>query len=220
VDNALVPIPGALVAIVGGTESTLTDGSGRYALTGLPGGTLALRASKDGYVASTSNIALPRTSPTDFILKFTGPSFDLAGDYTVTFTADAACTQLPDVVRSRTYRASIAPPFLPNDYYVALSGARFHGEGAFGASVSGRSASFATTPDGGGAIVHGRLGESASIWIDFFARADAIDASTVSVPMFATYHFCADDNSGGVFACRVSRITCTSANHRFTLTRH
>ena len=219
VDDALVPIPGALVAIVGGTASTLTDGSGRYTLPGLAAGAVAVRASKDGYVAETRNIELPRTSPADFVLTFTGPSFNLAGDYTVTFTADAACTQLPEVVRSRTYRASIAGT-APNLYFVTLSGARFHNQGEFDASVSGRSASFSTAPDGNEAVVHERLGESASIWIDFFARADAIDASTVSVPMFATYHFCADDNGGGVFACRVSRITCTSANHRFTLTRH
>jgi len=219
-DNAIVPIPGALVAIVGGTASTLTDGNGRYTLPGLPAGTVAVRASKDGYVASTNNnIQLPRTFPADFVLAFTGPSFNLAGDYTVTFTADAACSQLPEVVRSRTYRASI-PPGGSNDYGVTLSGARFHNLGGFIASVSGRSASFTTAPDGGEAVVHERLGESASIWIDFFARADAIDAPTGSVPMFATYHFCADDNGGGVFSCRVSRITCTSANHRFTLTRH
>ena len=40
-DAAIVPIPGALVTIVGagGTESsTLTDGDGRYELRGLPGG--------------------------------------------------------------------------------------------------------------------------------------------------------------------------------------
>ena len=114
VDNASVPIPGALVAIVGdgGAESsTLTDGGGRYELRGLPGGAVTMRASKEAYVASTTNIQLPRTSPLDFILDFTGPSFDLAGTYTVTFTADAACTQLPEGTRTRTYSASVTPYF-------------------------------------------------------------------------------------------------------------
>ena len=219
-DAAIVPIPGALVTIVGagGTESsTLTDGGGRYELRGLPGGAVTVRASKEGYVASTNNLELPRTSPLDFVLPYTGPSFNLAGNYTVTFTADAACTQLPSATRTRTYSALIASVAL-NEYVVMLSGGRFH-KNLFTASVAGRSAGFSTAPDGNEAVVNERLTDSTSVWIDFFASA-AVDAPSVSVPMFANYAYCPDDVLPSGFQCRVPRITCTSSNHRFTLTRH
>jgi hypothetical protein len=221
VDNAGVSIPGALVSIVGGggTESTvLSDAGGRYELRGLPAGAITVRASKEGYVDSTSNLQLPRTFPADFMLSFTGPSFDLAGNYTVTFTADAACTQLPEGTRTRTYSASVTPTSL-NHYLFSLSGAQFHNN-RFEASVAHRSASFSTAPDGNESVVHERLSDSTSVWIDFFARADAVDAPTISVPMFADYAYCPDiDNPSHGFQCRVPRITCTSSNHTFTLTR-
>jgi hypothetical protein len=216
-DVAGVAIHGAVVTIADGTESTLTDGNGHYELRGLPGGPLTVRASKDGYVASTSSVELPRTYPADFILAFTGPSFNLAGDYTVTFVADPACTQLPPAARARTYSASIAPLLSPNDYWVSLSGARFY-YNAFTASVAGNSASFSTLPDGNEAIVHERLTDSTSIWIDFFARA-AVDVPRVTVPMFGHFAYCPDDHLSTVFTCRVARVTCTSSYHTFTLTR-
>lgn len=218
VDVAGVAIHGAVVTIVDGTESTLTDGNGHYELRRLPGGPLAVRASKDGYVASTSRVELPRTYPADFVLAFTGPSFNLAGDYTVTFTADPACTQLPPAARSRTYNASIAPLLRANEYWGSLSGARFYYEGAFTARVAGNAASFSTLPDGNDAIVHERLTDSTSIWIDFFARA-AVDVPRVTVPMFGHFAYCPDDDLSTVFSCRVARVTCTSAHHEFTLTR-
>ena len=217
VDNAIVPIPGAVVAIVGGTDSTLTDASGRYELRGLPGGTTSVHASKEGYVPSTRNIDLPGNSPANFVLDFTGSSFDMTGNYTVTFTAAAACTQLPEFTRTRTYSASVTPTS-HNHYHFSLSGPRFH-DNQFVASVAGRSASFFTLPDGSEAVVHERLGDSRSVWIDFSAQAGAVDAPTISVPMSGNYAFCPDDNLVHTDQCLVPRVTCTSSNHTFTLTR-
>jgi len=37
--------------------------------------------------------------------------------------------------------------------------------------------------------------------------------------MFADYPYCPDDDLRAAFSCRVPRITCTSSNHAFTLTR-
>jgi hypothetical protein len=222
VDSAGTAVPNAQVVIVSGdgTESSaLTDGDGRYQVQGLPAGVVRVRASKDGYVTWTSTVEVPRTSPADFVLDFTGPSFDLAGSYTVTFTADAACTQLPEAARTRTYKASIAPELSPNRYFVSLSGARFYREGAFVASVAGHAGSFTTLPDGYQAVVHERLTDSTSIWIDFFARAP-LDAPSVTVPMSAEYAYCADDDLTDAFRCRVPRLVCTSSKHTYTLTRH
>src|SRR5439155_22916923 len=42
------------------------------------------------------------------------PSVNLAGDYTVTFAADSACTSLPSSARTRSYAATIAPVSYPS----------------------------------------------------------------------------------------------------------
>jgi hypothetical protein len=44
-----------------------------------------------------------------FSLETSTPAADLSGEYLLTFQADAACTQLPEELRSRTYTATLAP---------------------------------------------------------------------------------------------------------------
>jgi hypothetical protein len=58
------------------------------------------------------------------------PPVNMAGDYTVTFMADSACTALPNEMRTRTYAATIGlvPNSVPANAYVSvpLSGASFY----------------------------------------------------------------------------------------------
>ena len=59
----------------------------------------------------------------------------IAGDYTLTFTADGACTTLPENLRSRTYEVTIAPspfmfgstPEVTTSFQVAPRGGAFSG---------------------------------------------------------------------------------------------
>ena len=223
VDSAGQPVRGARVENVDGqgtTASTLSGDAGRYVLQVPSSGSIRVRASKDGYTSSEYRVDLPRLFPADFVLQFTGPSFVLSGTYTVTFSADAACTQFPASIRTRTYTASITPAFSPNGYVATLSGAQFYGN-RFIAQVAGNAASFTTLPDGREAVVHEQVTDSTSIWIDFFAKAPAVDAPSFSVPMYGDYTYCGDDDDNRLnpTRCRIPPLTCTSANHTFTLTR-
>ena len=160
VDIAGRPIPGALVENVdgqGAAASTVTNETGRYELQVPVSGSVTVRVSKEGYSSLVSAVNLPRPSATDFDLRFLGPSVDLRGAFTMTFTADAAaCTQLPPFMRTRTYSASMSQVGLPNDYWGTLSGASFHYR-EFAASVAGRFASFFTLADGYEAVIAERL---------------------------------------------------------------
>ena len=59
-----------------------------------------------------------------FYLQPNGPSANLAGAYTLTVTADRACTSLPDEARTRTYTATLVPASLPATFRGTLSDAR------------------------------------------------------------------------------------------------
>ena len=60
-----------------------------------------------------------------FDLAPLGPSVDLAGLYTLTLTADRACTNLPEAARARTYTATISSGFRSTSFNALLSDARF-----------------------------------------------------------------------------------------------
>ncbi|HEV8208705.1 MAG TPA: hypothetical protein VGP77_01235, partial [Vicinamibacterales bacterium] len=69
--------------------------------------TTRFRATKDGYVT-----AVRTRSPNGWItfeLGMVAPPIDIAGDYTLTFVADASCTTLPNEVQARGYAATIPP---------------------------------------------------------------------------------------------------------------
>jgi hypothetical protein len=220
VDNAGRLLPGARVEVVTGQgmgTSVVTNEVGRYQLPSTLGGTISVRASKEGYESSAYTFDLPRSSPTDFVLHFLGPSLDVAGNYTVTFTAAATCTELPQEARVRTYQASITRTQGPNRYGAEVSGGQFYSQ-YFTASVSGSFASFQT--DAVGNHIHERLTPTTSLSIDFYAGNAPIDLPTFSVPMFARLAYCADDNPADAFYCRVPRMECSASNNTFTLARH
>jgi len=109
----------------------MTDDRGQFKMSGPFSGTLTVLASKDGYLSLTQNTQVT-SGPTGalslvFRLDPTGPSVDITGEYNLTLIADARCTALPAVARSRTYKLAIAPntqsPLL---YTGVLSGATFY----------------------------------------------------------------------------------------------
>jgi hypothetical protein len=238
-DQALRAVPGARVEVVDGSgmsASTVADGSGAYQVTGIPAGTVSVQASKDGYLTSTVTIPVPRNAPTDLKLTFTGTSVDLTGNYEVTFTADAACTQLPDETRIRNYEASMTRSPLPDHYLAGLSSGTFvsdptsgtwtFGYAGFTGSVAGGFASFRT--DAVGSEIIERLTPSTAVLeIEFTTTTRApVDVSriaaplsSVSVPVFGTLSYCAEPNPADPTRCRVAAVTCSSSNHIFTLTR-
>ena len=118
-DSGFRAVPGARVEVVDGQSagaSTTTDASGQFSLAGTFTSTDRFRAIKDGYVTATQpwncsiGASCPGANPwLGFYLAPLAQPVNIAGDYTLTFTADAACPNLPPEARVRSYPATIAP---------------------------------------------------------------------------------------------------------------
>src|SRR5262245_27019832 len=140
-DTAGRPLSGARVAIVDSSErsarrrgtvwSATTGSDGRFVLTGPFDSSETVRTEKEGYVTATVTITcvVRCWAERSFFLDRLTPSIDIAGQYTLTITADSTCPDLPGDARARTYTASITPTTSTNTRYrVQLSGAAFNDE--------------------------------------------------------------------------------------------
>jgi hypothetical protein len=141
-DTGFRALPGATIEVIDGPQagtSTIADANGQFSLTGAFDATVRFRATKADYVTATQpwscsvetcpgpNNARPWLG---FYLAPRAPSVNIAGSYTLTFVADAACADLPQEARTRTYAATIAPESKPNvpansSFSVTVSGATF-----------------------------------------------------------------------------------------------
>jgi len=114
-DSVGRPLRGVVVSVQTGPQagmSTTTDETGTFTLAGVTG-LATIRAQKDGYKeqAKTSYVwsgLPPETATVWFKLESAlRPIINLAGTYAVTFSADHACPALPEIVRDRTYVATL-----------------------------------------------------------------------------------------------------------------
>src|SRR5688572_6793662 len=118
-DTAYRPLAGALVEVLDGASAgvtTISGADGHFVLSGRFDATTRFRASKDGHEARTqpwncsvavclgANNAQPWLG---FSLTVLEPSVNIAGDHILTFTADSACTDLPEIARGRSYRVAV-----------------------------------------------------------------------------------------------------------------
>ena len=128
------PLKDATVAVVQGPRAgttTITDDGGRYSMPGtFTQSSITLIASKEGYSPQAWTFP-PRGRPVEggiwgfsFSLEPLAPSANLAGEYTLTLTADNACTTLPEAARTRTYTASIISGSRATTFVGTLSDAR------------------------------------------------------------------------------------------------
>jgi len=116
-DTANRTIAGATITVVDGAQAGLTtksNASGQYWLTGTFEEGTRFRASREGYVDGESRLG-PSCAPCNphlwvsIYLALPIPPVNIAGDYTMTVDALAACTSLPADMRSRSYTATIVP---------------------------------------------------------------------------------------------------------------
>jgi hypothetical protein len=132
-DTASRPLKGASVAVVDGPRAgttATTDDAGRFSMPGtFTQAAVTVVASKEGYASATWNFP-PRGRPVQggnwgfsFSLEPLAPSANLAGEYTLTLTADRACTKLPDAARTRTYNVSLVSQWRPTTFVGTLSDA-------------------------------------------------------------------------------------------------
>ncbi len=116
-DSAFRPLAGARVEILDGPQlgtSTVSAGNGEFSLRAVIDDTTRFRATREGHVTATATPQpdCDRCNPRRWIffyLKVLDAPVDLAGNYTLTFIADNACTNLPHELQTRTYEASVQP---------------------------------------------------------------------------------------------------------------
>jgi hypothetical protein len=240
-DSALRRIAGATVEILSGPQaglSTTTDASGHFSLFASVDDATRFRASKEGHVAADVPI-LPncdRCNPkrwVHFFLNVVEPPIALAGDYTLTFIADSACTSLPEEVRTRSYEATIAlgdfnwvgfPAHADTSFKVTPRGSDFPaGLNYFWLNVAGN---FITLVLGDHTDPGVTERVAPDTYVAFHGPATVTVESpvlSISTPFLGWIDYCINPTMGDRYDCTpgptVTRTRCDSARHQLTLTR-
>jgi Carboxypeptidase regulatory-like domain len=235
-DTAFRPIAGARVDVLDGPQaglSMLSDGDGQFTYSGMFASSVTFRVSKDGYVSTTatSRVSAPGGRPWAYVrLATVDAPADIAGDYTLTFTADASCTSLPADARTRTYAATIAAtpdPLVPAGtlFRVVIAGASVvPGNDGFPVGVAG---SFVTLEvwNGENPGVVERLAPRTYVGIFGYAPTTVTSSDApISAAFDGTIEYCVATADGTpAYGCTSvltdRREHCESKNHRITLTR-
>jgi hypothetical protein len=243
-DTASRPLGGSRVEVIGGPRAgtaVTTDEVGRFSMPGTFTGTIRVTASKDGYASKTNTVSLaglplPPPQPgevrnwgTGFALEPLGPSLNIAGLYTLTLTADGACTDLPTEVRARTYTATVVTT-ASSHFVASLSDARFLSPTPWcNARPPWLTCSYNTIGIGiagdfahvGVGIVE-QLGEEGYVAITAGAEG-SFGATGITTPLSGSFLYCPSEPfliDQGTWACRANDgVQCDSENHQLTLVR-
>ena len=191
---------------------------------------VTLRVSRAGYLSTLAQAARDQAIIT--VTLSAEPALLPPGEYSITFTAAAACTALPAPVRSRTYSAPLNVwETMAGLFSVALSGAEFF-PGL--RTISGRnrgvtlevsiSSDEASTRWLEELPIYERV--SAAEYLSIIGRATApLSGITTSLTMFfdGTMAYCAryadPFASGHAPECRIPAVECRSDRHQLTLSR-
>jgi hypothetical protein len=214
--------------------SATTDGSGWVSLSATYDQSTKFRASKDGYVSAESLVVQPGV-PAGYLVMIMGvptPPVDLAGEYTLTFVADSACTGIPEELRTRTYAATIAPSYGGRNpdgtfFWAAISGASFlANQRAIPIGVAGDVVSFWLGEEGYGAFLVEQVAPDSYLEFDGGAEATVGTSavSTISTAFHGSADYCVQHSEmGQYYDCdsrrAVTNVHCESHNHRLILTR-
>jgi Carboxypeptidase regulatory-like domain len=229
VDYVYRGITDVRVEVVGGSGIgvvAMTNASGDYALPGVFSGPVTVQASKAGYVSQTLTFDVhPQDNTGRYTLGFIldTPSENLSGDYTVTITADPACSELPPETRRRTYAATATPSTgMPNTYNVVLSGASFSPSyDRMFAVVSGDAVMFSIDPYSG-MVVTEQLTPTTALAVSGFSSVGAIGGRSISGSFGGQIDYCPDvlgpQATFPYFRCGTP-VHCASSGHTLTVTR-
>ena len=179
---------------------------------------LTARASKAGYRDQTVAIRGPQ-NPGWFHLDSVNGSIDFSGSYTLTFTADSACSAIPGYARRRTYETAVSSS--GGTILVALAG------GGYGGTASGGyfnnvlyAGVFEDT-----LVLHmsdppvlERFAQGSHLMIAGQARG-SIGQLPATVPISGSFVYCAESTPGGEPGCAVTAARCESSKHQLSITR-
>ena len=236
-DTGYRALNGAIVTVVDGPQagtSTTADANGQFTLAGRFDRNTTFRAAKEGYVTAAQTWSCSGGADCQataapwlgfYLAPVSSPPVDVAGRYTLTFSADSACTDLPDEVRTRTYVASIAPSSSPNvpagtSFAATVTGASFaRGLDNFTVGVSGDYVDLWLHGGHDPALME-QLGPNTYLAISGNAAAAAGSAplSNLSMPFDGWIEYSCAPGAGHACEGAVLR-RCESSHHRLVLTR-
>lgn len=228
-------IAGAGVEVLDGPQagtSTTSDLAGAFSLAGTFDGTTRFRATKEGYIAATQAFGLIVTRRSIvFALDVLARPVNIAGDYTLTFTADSTCAgQLPTEARTRTYAATITPASSltrPADtqFTAVLSGAELDTYyRTISIFVAGDYVDFDLSDN----FLLEEIASDTYLTIGGVGAASVgtSGVSTISASFQGLFDYCVtkeEPNVGNLYRCVPAEATahsqCASKNHRLTLIR-
>ena len=241
-DTANRPLASSKIEVVDGARAgtvATTDDGGRFSMPGTFTGSITLAASKDGYLRETRSVLSPAVPVPPgnaggaweiaFHLEPLGPSANIVGVYTLTMTADSACSSLPAEARTRTYTATIVPGGRSN-FFAGLSDARFLSivpcptgrptetctYNRLGIGIAGN---FANIVSGG--IVE-QLSETTYLVVTGGGGA-VFDLSGIMLPFEGSFQYCSSEPyqiDQGTWACTGNAgVECHSDRHQLALVR-
>jgi hypothetical protein len=240
-DSALRRLAGARVELLDGPQaglSTTTDAQGNFSLFAKVDAATRFRASKEGHVTAAAAILPPcdRCNPkrwVHFYLSVLEPPVALAGDYTLTFIADSACTNLPREARTRSYEATISPGDFTWVGFPANSDTSFKVTPVGTAFPAGLNDFWLNVAGNFIALV---LGDHTDPGVTERVAPDTYVAfhgpttvtvespvSSITTPFVGWIDYCVNPSMGSRYDCTpgpaVTRIRCDSVRHQLTLTR-
>src|SRR5262245_9339523 len=237
-DTAFRPVAGVTVEMIDGpyAGTPMTTGNlGTFEFAGafVRGSLLTLRATRDGYAAATRSFNIPAGARPEVFVSLPVSSLaapvDITGAYSLTLTADSACVDLPEAMRSRTYELEIVPLSVPTSVKGVVFGASFlDGYNWFSVGVAGDYVSFIVDFDG--PTIVERIAERTYLAIigGGGVSIDMSKPSRIPVPFEGELFYCElkPGSSGTPYsACfrpdaTIVQSSCVSSAHRMTLTRH
>ena len=232
-DVAFRALAGAEVEVLDGPQAgtvTTADAAVAFSLTGIFDAATRFRATKEGHVTATQSFnSVAATHTIAFALDVLGGSVNIAGDYTLTFTADSACAdQLPTEVLTRTYAATITPSVTPpaNTHFTALlNGADLDlYYRTISILVSGDYVDFDLSDN----FIEEEVAPDTYLAIGGVGAASVATsgAPTISASFQGLFDYCvtkAEPVQAGAYSCvsaqAIAHAQCASKNHRLALTR-
>jgi hypothetical protein len=240
---------GATITVLDGPSAGASTRSvdGQVHLEGAFDANTTFRAEAEGHVTTvrTWNCSVAPTPCGDggarpwlgFYLAPVEGTVDIAGDYTLTFVADSACTDLPEAVRTRSYAATIgASPSYGASFRATLAGATFFNQLQWFRIGVGRHDVTFFLDGGHDAPVVEQLDASTYLAFSGTAATTVTDLQEFSMPLDGWIEYCVtktplgqqyyncgaytDGVPDGPLPSYVSkRVTCASRNHQLTLRR-
>jgi hypothetical protein len=174
-------------------------------------------------VSATSATPTPPSAPQP-------PKLALAGSYFVTFEADRSCEQLPEALRTRTYRASIAysgggTAGTAAWFHAYLSGAQFADVQGWGQSFMIKVTDNFVHFDFSDSFIVEKLESGTYLTVaggEGGVTVDPSNLSMISAPFEGFFRYCVTNSDLKFPGCTADATTdslCRSKNSRWTLTR-